>query len=155
MTTTPASHLHAGHVFAPVATPRKSARWGGRLLSAVPVLMMGLSATMKLAHAPQMVFTWVNRLGWSETTMTPVALIELACAILFVIPRTAVLGAISVASYFGAAFAAHLRIGEGSSGVVPIVLAVLAWLGLYLRDERLRVLLPLRVLWREPARLTS
>jgi len=107
----------------------------------------------KLVHAPQMVASWVNKFGWPENLMTPVALIEIACAILFAIPRTAVLGAIFVASYFGAAFASHLRVGEGGAGVVPILLAVLAWLGLYLRDERLRVLLPLRTVWREPVRM--
>ncbi len=125
------------------------------MLSALPVLMMALSATMKLTHAPQMVFTWVNRLGWPQRMMIPVALIELACAFVFVIPRTAVLGAILVASFFGAAFAAHLRIGDVGGGAVPVVLGMLAWLGLYLRDERLRVLVPLRGMWREPVRLTS
>jgi hypothetical protein len=117
--------------------------------------MMGFSATMKLAHAPHMVATWVNRLGWPERMMTPVAIIELLCALLFVIPRTAVLGAILVASFFGAAFGAHLRIGDGGGGIVPIMLGVLAWLGLYLRDERLRVLVPLRGLRRQTARLTT
>jgi hypothetical protein len=117
--------------------------------------MMGFSATMKLTHAPQMVSTWTTRLGWPESMMTPVALIEIACAIVFVIPRTAVLGAILVASFFGAAFASHLRIGDASGGIIPIVLAVLAWVGLYLRDERLRVLAPLRHSWRAPARLTA
>ena len=125
------------------------------MLSALPVLMMAFSAIMKLTHAPQMVFTWVNRLGWPQGMMRPVALIELACVLVFVSPRTAVLGAILVASFFGAAFAAHLRIGDVGGGVVPVVLGMLAWLGLYLRDERLRVLVPLRGMWREPVRLTS
>jgi DoxX-like family len=152
--TTSASHVHAGHVFTPVATPRKTASWGGRVLSALPVLMMAFSATMKLMHAPQMVSTWVSRLGWPESTMTPVAIIELSCAIIFVIPRTAVIGAILVASFFGGAFAAHLRIGDPGSGVVPIVLGVLAWVGLYLRDERLRGLVPLRRVPKDTVRLS-
>jgi uncharacterized membrane protein YphA (DoxX/SURF4 family) len=140
---------HAGHVVMPLPAPKKWELWLGRILSALPVLMMGFSGAMKLSHAPQMVEGWVNKFGWPENLMTPIGLLELACAIVFVIPRTAVLGAILVASYLGAAFATHLRIGDGGSGVVPILLAVFAWLGLYLRDERLRVLVPLRNLRRE------
>ena len=149
MNSTAASRVDAGHVFTPFATPKKWQLWLGRVLSAVPVLMMGFAGTMKLTHAPQMVEGWVNKFGWPESLMTPVGLTEIACAIVFLIPRTAVLGAILVASFFGAAFATHLRIGEGGAGVVPILLAVLAWLGLYLRDERLRALVPLRGLGRE------
>jgi hypothetical protein len=146
--TTFASHPHA-HVLTPFASPKKWELWVGRILSALPILMMLFSATMKLTHAPQMVSTWVNRLGWPESAMTPVALTEITCALLFALPRTAVLGAILVASYLGGAFAAHVRIDDARSGIVPIVLIVFAWLGLYLRDERVRALLPLRNLWRE------
>jgi len=137
----------------PVGTPKKSALWGGRVVSAVPVLFMGFSAIMKLSHAPQMVSFWVSRFGWPERLMTPIALVEIACIVLYVIPRTAVLGAIVVSSFLAAAFASHLRIGDPAGGTVPLLLAVLAWLGLYLRDERLHVLLPTRAMWRERAPL--
>jgi hypothetical protein len=148
-------HSHVGHLFSPLTLPRKSALWMGRVLSAIPILMMGFSATMKLIHAPQMASVWVNKFGWLESSMTAIALVELGCAILFMIPNTAVLGAILMASFFGGAFSTHLRIGDGAGGVVPILLAVLAWLGLYLRDERLRALVPLRGLWRETTRIAA
>jgi hypothetical protein len=141
------------HILTPLAPPKKWEVWVGRVLSALPILVMGLAGTMKLMHAPPMVTNWENKFGWPEHLMTPIALTELACALLFAIPRTAVLGAILMASYLGGAFATHLRVGDGGSGVVPIVLGVFAWLGLYLRDERLRSLLPLRGLGRESAPL--
>jgi len=150
---TSAAQVHAGHVFMPVGTPKKSALWAGRVISALPVLMMGFSAIMKLTHAPQMVSAWVTRLGWPERLMTPIALIEIACIVFYVIPRTAVLGAIFVSSFLGAAFATHLRVGDAASAMVPLLFGVLAWLGLYLREERLHVLLPIRGMWRESAPL--
>jgi hypothetical protein len=144
-----------GHILTPFAAPKKWEMWIGRVLSALPVLMMSFSAMMKLTHAPPMMATWENKFGWPEHLMTPIALTELACALLFAVPRTAVLGAILVASYLGGAFATHLRVGDGASGVIPILLAVFAWLGLYLRDDRLRSLLPLRNLSRQATPLVS
>jgi uncharacterized membrane protein YphA (DoxX/SURF4 family) len=141
---TAASHVHAGPFLAPVAAPKKWQLWLGRILSAVPILMMTFAGLMKLTHAPQMVASWVNQFGWPENRMTLVGLIEVTCALLFAIPRTAVLGAILVSGFFGGAVVSHLRIGDDGGAVVPIVLAALAWLGLYLRDERLRSLIPLR-----------
>ena len=149
---TSAAHVHPGH-FMPVGTPKKSALWGGRIISAIPVLMMGFSAIMKLTHAPQMVSVWASRFGWPESLMTAVGLVEIACVVVYAIPRTAVLGAILMSSFLCAAFATHLRIGD-PGGLVPLLLAVLAWLGLYLRDERLHVLLPIRGMWRENAPLS-
>jgi hypothetical protein len=144
-----------GHILTPFAAPKKWEVWIGRVLSALPVLMMGFSAAIKLMHAPPMTATWENKFGWPQHLMIPVALIEIVCALLFAVPRTAVLGAILVAGFFGAAFATHLRVGDGASGVIPIALAVFAWAGLYLRDERLRSLLPLRGLWRQATSLAT
>ena len=139
-----ASHATPGHFLTPFAAPRKGQLWVGRILSAVPVLMLMFSGFMKITHAPQMVVSWVNQFGWSERLLTPVGLTEVACALVFAIPRTAVLGAILVASFLGGAFAAHLRVGDAGGGAVPIMLAVLAWIGVYLREDRLRPLIPLR-----------
>jgi hypothetical protein len=117
--------------------------WTGRVLSALPAIMMGLSASMKLAHAPQFVEVWVSKLGWQEGSLTGIGLLELACVIVYLIPRTAVLGAILMGGYLGGAVATHLRIGDPGFGT-PLVLGILAWAGLFLREERLRALLPLR-----------
>ncbi len=118
--------------------------WTSRVLSAVPVLMLVMSGFMKLSHSPEILKMWTETHGFPATTLTPVALLEIGFAILYAIPRTSVLGAILVAAYLGGAFSAHLRIDDVAGGITPIVLAVLAWAGLYLRDERIRALLPLR-----------
>jgi DoxX-like protein len=143
------SHVQPGHFLRPLAAPKKWQLWLGRVISAVPILMMAMASTLKLIHAPQMVPSWVNRFGWPERLMTTVGLIEMSCALLFAIPQTAVLGAILVTAFFGGAFVSHLRIGDAAGSAVPVVLASMAWIGLYLRDERLRSLIPLRGLWRE------
>ncbi|MET0595276.1 MAG: DoxX family protein [Polyangiaceae bacterium] len=121
----------------------KLARWSGRVVSALPALMMLVSGAMKLSHAPPMVEMWTSKFGWSEAALTPIAILEVIVALVYLIPSTAVLGAILVTGYLGAAYATHLRIGEGNA-VIPIVLGVFAWAGLYLRDPRVRALLPLR-----------
>jgi hypothetical protein len=117
--------------------------WLGRALSAAPVLMMLLSCTLKLTHAPQMVDSWGSKFGWPAALITPVGLIELTCVVVYVIPPTAVLGAILMSGYLAAAFSTHLRI-EDPSGVIPVFLGVCAWGGLYFRDARIRALIPIR-----------
>lgn len=122
-----------------------SSPWIGRVVSAIPVLMMLLSAVMKLVRQPQAAQAFVNQFGYSDSSLVPIGVVELACAVVYLIPRTAVLGAVLVTTYFGGAVATHVRIGDPSF-VGPIVLGILAWVGLYLREPRLRELLPLRKL---------
>ncbi len=126
-----------------LAPQKKWTVWVGRVLSAVPVLMMLLSSSMKLMHTAQTVDMFSGKFGYPPSALTPIGLLELACAIVYVIPRTAVLGAVLVSCYFAAALATHVRIGD-PSGVIPVLLGVFAWGGLYLRDERIRSLLPIR-----------
>jgi hypothetical protein len=104
--------------------------------------MMVFSASMKLTHAPKFMEIWTVKLGWSEASVGGVAILELTCVALYVFPRTAVLGAVLLTAYLGGATATHVRVGE--SFAAPVVLGVLAWLGLYLREERLKALVPLR-----------
>lgn len=124
----------------PTRTPAKI--WVGRVLSALPVLMMAFSASMKLTHAPKIVEMWTSKFGWPESSMASIAIVELTCAALYAFPRTAVLGAILLTGYLGGATATHVRIGDNF--IPPVVLGICAWLGLYLRDARLQALLPLR-----------
>lgn len=126
-------------------TPAASsgALWTGRVLSGLVVLMMLFSASMKLSHAPQFVEQWVGKFGFVEGSLTGIGLLEIACAVVYVIPRTAVLGAILLAGYLGGAVCAHVRIGDPGA-VTPLILGIFAWGGLYLREPRLRALLPLR-----------
>ena len=115
--------------------------WAGRIMSALPVLMLLLSGVMKLVK-PAAVVEGFARLGYPESLTVGIGIVELACAALYVVPRTAVLGAILMTAYLGGATATHVPIGEPF--FMPILLGVLVWGGLFLRDERLRALLPLR-----------
>ena len=87
-----------------------------------------------------------NQLGYPLGVSRPLGLVELACTILYLIPRTAVLGAVLLTGYLGGAIAAQLRIGAPmlSTGLFPVYVALFLWGGLYLRDGRLRALFPVR-----------
>lgn len=116
--------------------------WVGRVLSALPALMLLSSVAMKLSHAPSFVAAWTDHLGFRESALTGVGILELVCTILYVVPRTATMGAILLTAYLGGAVATHVRVGDPF--VIPIVLGVMVWLGLWLRDESLRRIAPLR-----------
>jgi hypothetical protein len=123
------------------AAPGKGSIWAGWIVGAVPALMMVVSAGMKLARVPAVVESWGAQFGYPEGSLLAIGLLELFCAVLYLIPRTAVLGAILVTGYLGGAVATHVRVGEVAF-VAPAAFGVLAWGGLYLRDSRLRALLP-------------
>ncbi|MCL4218646.1 MAG: DoxX family protein, partial [Candidatus Hydrogenedentes bacterium] len=112
--------------------------WAGYVMSALPVLMLLFSAAMKFAR-PAPVVEGFAHLGYPESLALPLGLIELTYTILYVFPRTAVLGAILLTGYLGGAVATHVRIGEPF--IMPAVLGVLVWGGLFLRDPRIRALL--------------
>jgi hypothetical protein len=122
-------------------TSSKAMIWSGRVISAVPVLMLTMSAVMKFAKPP-MVLEGMTHLGWPEGVVLALGIVELGSVIIYLIPQTAVLGAILLTGYLGGAAATHVRIGESWLG--PVVFGALVWLGLYLRDARIRALVPLR-----------
>ena len=124
-------------------SPSKGILWTGRVLSALPVLVLLLSASFKLAHPPQVVQSFSGQFGYPARLLLPLAVIEISCVLLYVIPRTAVLGAVLATGYLGGAIATHVRV-EDPGFVVALALGVFVWAGLYLRDPRLRELLPLR-----------
>ena len=123
----------------------KTARWAGRVISALPVLFLLMDAVMKLIKLAPVVEATV-KIGWPESLIIPLGIVLLVCTILYVIPSTSVLGAILLTGYLGGAVATHLRIGDPlfTHILFPVYLGVLLWLGLYLRDARLRVLVPIR-----------
>jgi len=92
---------------------------------------------------PWYVKEW-GRIGWDANALPRIALIQLACVVLYVTPPTAVLGAVLLTGYLGGAISQYTRIGEPIPVLVPLSAALLAWAGLYLREERLRALLPFR-----------
>jgi hypothetical protein len=116
--------------------------WAGRVISALPVLALALSAMMKFSHPPQFVQAFVEKFGYSEAQLGPIGTVELVCAVLYAIPQTSVLGAVLTTGYLGGAIATHVRINEGFG--VPLLLGVFVWAGLFLRDPRVRALLPWR-----------
>jgi DoxX-like family len=114
----------------------------GRVLSALSSLFLLFDAVMKLVKPAPVVEATVA-LGYLESVIRGLGIALLASTILYVIPRTAVLGAILLTGYLGGAVATHVRVGSGAFPVVfPIILGALLWGGLYLRDERLRSLVP-------------
>ena len=117
--------------------------WVGRLVSCAPVAMVLMSARWKLTHDPWYVQEFA-RIGWAASMLELLATLQLTAIALFVFPRTAVLGAVLLTGYLGGAIASYVRIGEFYPPLVPFTTALLAWLGLFLREERLRSLLPFR-----------
>jgi hypothetical protein len=120
----------------------KTTLWIGRVMSALPVLLVLLSSVMKLMKMAAVVEGFA-RAGLSERLIIPVGVIELVCVIVYVIPQTAVLGAILMTGLLGGATITTLRIGDPTYPM-PVVLGMLAWGGLFLRDTRLRELIPIR-----------
>jgi len=118
-----------------------TARWAGRAMSTLPVLMLAMSATMKFVQPPVMVEGNAH-LGWPMSVAIPLGCVELACTVLYIVPRTSVLGAILLTGYLGGATAAHVRIGE--SPHMAVLLGMMVWGGLFLRDPRIRALIPLK-----------
>ncbi len=119
----------------------KAMYWGGWVVTALPVLLLLMSSMMKLARMEE-VLKEFGRLGYSESTIVGIGITELVCAVLYAIPQTSVLGAILLTGFLGGATATHLRVGDPF--IPPIVVGVLVWLGLFLRDPRVRALIPWR-----------
>jgi hypothetical protein len=117
--------------------------WAGRVISLWPAVVVVSSATWKLTRNPWYVAEF-GRIGWPEGALTGLALLQLGCLALYLIPPTAILGAVLLTGYLGGAIAAYVRIGEPYPVLVPLSTSLIAWAGIYLRDERLRALLPLR-----------
>jgi len=117
--------------------------WAGRVLTLWPVFVVATSATWKLTRNPWYVAEFA-RIGWPASALTLLACLQLGCIVLYLIPRTAVLGAVLLTGYLGGAIATYVRIGEPYPVLVPLSTSMIAWAGIYLRDERLRALLPLR-----------
>ena len=119
--------------------------WTGRILSTIVVLFMLMDSSFKLIEHP-MVLKTTAEIGWPVGLARPLGVLLLVCTAVYVFPRTSVLGAILLTAYLGGAVATHLRIGSPlfSHVLFGVYLGVMLWAGLFLRDERLRALIPLR-----------
>jgi hypothetical protein len=116
--------------------------WMGRILSGLLTLFLLFDASIKLMKVAAAVEGTV-RLGYPIGSIVPIGFALLVSVVLYVIPPTSILGAILLTGYLGGATATQVRVGDPWF-VFPVVLGVLIWLGLYLRDAHLRALLPIR-----------
>jgi hypothetical protein len=119
--------------------------WTGRVMSALIVLFLLFDSIMKLIKVAPVTEAFAQ-LGYPDSLARGIGVIVLVCAVLYAIPRTAVLGAILTTGLLGGAIASHLRLGDPifTHTLFGVYLGLLAWGGLYFRDERLRSLLPWR-----------
>ena len=115
--------------------------WIGRVISFLPMPLFLFSAAMKFMGGAE-VKEGMAHLGLPESMIIPLGILELACTVVFLIPATSVLGAILLAGYMGGAICTHWRVGDPFLPQVGI--ALLVWLAVYLREPRLRTLIPLR-----------
>lgn len=125
--------------------PGRGITWTGRVMSAVAALFLTLDGVMKLVK-PAVVVEGTVQLGYHENVIIGLGIVLLAAVALYLAPRTAVLGAILLTDYLGGAVATHVRVGNPlfSHVLFPVYFGVLIWGGLWLRDDRLRLLFPLR-----------
>lgn len=119
--------------------------WPARIVTAVPVLFLLWDSVIKLLNLTPVVEGFA-RLGYPEGLALPIGTLELACIVLYLIPRTSVLGAMLLTGYLGGAIATHVRVADPlfSHVLFPVYVAVLIWAGLLLREDRLYELVPLR-----------
>jgi hypothetical protein len=118
--------------------------WTGRVLSALPAMFLLLDGAMKIPK-PSFVVEATTNLGYQENVIVPLGITLLICTVLYLIPQTAVLGAVLLTGYLGGAVATHVRVGNGAFEIVfPVIFGAMLWGGLVLRDTRLRALLPWR-----------
>lgn len=124
----------------PASTPRAMV-WTGRVLSTLVVLLLTMSAVMKFTNSPDLEKGF-KQFGYPRELAAPLGVVEAVCTALYAIPQTAVLGAILLTGYLGGATATHVRVNDPF--FMPPVIGAVMWLGLFLRDARIRALIPFR-----------
>lgn len=119
--------------------------WAGRIMGAIAVLFLVFDSVIKLLKLAPAVEGTIT-LGYPGTAIVGIGILELACLAVYVIPRTSVFGAVLLTGYLGGAVATHVRVGNPlfTHILFPTYVALLLWGALYLRDARLRAIVPLR-----------
>jgi hypothetical protein len=125
----------------PTPAISRGALWTGRVLSALPTLGLLFSAVMKFFAPRADLAKGFDHLQLPMSFAIGLGILELTCVVLYAIPRTAVLGAILLTGYLGGAILTHVRVGDPF--ITHIILGVMIWGGLFLREPRLRALIPL------------
>jgi hypothetical protein len=141
----PARNDDAPSAGAADSQPSKKMLWSGRILSGLAVLFLLFDATVKVLQLPP-ALQGTAQLGYPASVVFPLGILQLVCLVVYLIPRTAVLGAILWTGYLGGAIATHVRVGNPlfSHLLFPVYVAALLWAGLWLRDERVRAVLRAR-----------
>ena len=134
--------MRSGTQTAPVS---KKKLWAGGIISALAILFLLFDSIIKLIAIDPVVESFAQ-LGYPLSLALGIGLVELVCLVAYVIPRSSVLGAILLTGYLGGAVATHVRVGSPflTHTFFPIYVGVLIWGGLFLREDRLRALIPLR-----------
>ena len=117
--------------------------WVGWLFSLGAVSILLMSARWKLTSTPFYVKEW-GRIGWDPGMLPIISTVQLTCVVLYLVPPTSVLGLVLMTGYLGGAISQYARMQEPYPILVPLTTCLFAWAGLYLREPRLRKLLPLR-----------
>jgi hypothetical protein len=128
----------------PTPRPGKAALIVGWILTLLVGLMLLMSAVTKFTPPTEETRKGLEGIGWREDQTFALGILELACVLFYLFPRTAVLGAVLITGYMGGAIATHVRVDENLIIAVHIVIGVVIWLGLFLREPRLRALIPFR-----------
>lgn len=115
--------------------------WAGRIISGLVVALLLTGFLFGLLNQAESQKQMV-RLGYPANVAMPISIVFLVCILLYAVPRTAIFGAVMLTAYLGGATATHVRAGEPF--FIPIIVGVVVWVGIYLREERLRALAPLR-----------
>src|SRR5205809_2038907 len=118
--------------------------WTGRFLSFVVVAQLLASAWFRATHHAYAVAEIVVGYGYPESAIVPIVIAECVLVVLYLVRQTSILAAIVMTGYLGGAVATHLRIADTARAAIPLVVGILAWGGLYLRDSRIRQLVPFR-----------
>lgn len=122
----------------------KAALWSGRVISGIVILFSIFDGVTKVIKEPHVVAASAD-LGYSLNSIVLIGGLLLFCTLLYAIPRTAVLGALLMTGYLGGAVASNIRVGHPLfQCIFPLLFAALAWAGIFVRDARLREMIPLR-----------
>jgi|SRR5690606_3377402 hypothetical protein len=127
-----------------VANAKTRRPWGSYVLSGLAIVFLLFDSIIKVLKMDIAVQGSVE-LGYPESTVVGIGVTALICTILYAVPATSVLGAILLTGYFGGAIATHVRLGNPlfSHILFPVYLGIMVWGGLYLRNQSLRLLIPL------------
>jgi hypothetical protein len=130
--------MQSGNQTTPVSKKRL---WAGRIISAIPILFLLVDGVLKLVKPAPVVEATVQ-LGYPESVIVGLGIVLIGCTVVYLIPRTSVLGAILLTGYLGGAVATHVRVGDSLFTILfPMLVGLLIWGGLYLRNDRLRALI--------------